>query len=595
MFGRVPFADGEYSLPWCFCHAVHRQCKKLPLLDKPVNLRLPERRLKIAYWIVARQVMATHDFDILVLGSGAAGLSLALQCASFARIGLLSKGRLTDGSTLHAQGGISAVLDEQDSFDSHIQDTMRAGGGLCDESVVRHVVEHGPDSIRWLIEQGVPFTQETKPDGSVGYHLTREGGHSHRRVIHAADATGMALETTLEQLAEANPNIQVFERHIAVDLITGVAPATERSTCFGAYVLNRNTNQVAVMRSKFVVIATGGANKVYLYTSNPDYSTGDGIAMAWRAGCRVGNMEFIQFHPTCLFHPHAKSFLLTEALRGEGGRLLLPDGSRFMDQFDERGELAPRDIVARAIDHEMKRLGIDSVFLDISHKPADFIREHFPTVYAKCLEFGYDLTRQPIPVVPAAHYTCGGIVTDKQGRTDIDGLYALGEAAFTGLHGANRMASNSLLECVVFAAAATENIRQNLANAPAPPAIPSWDESRVTDSDEEVVVSHNWDELRRFMWDYVGIVRTSKRLERAKRRVDLLLHEIKEYYSNFRINNDLLELRNLACVADLIICSALARKESRGLHFTLDYPASDNATRPQNTILTPKRYPGPRA
>jgi L-aspartate oxidase len=538
--------------------------------------------------------MAEYDFDILVIGSGAAGLSLALQCAGFAKIGLLSKGRLTDGSTIHAQGGISAVLDEQDSFESHVQDTVAAGAGLCDEDIVRYVVERGPESIQWLIDMGVPFTQEQKEDGSLGYHLTREGGHSHRRVIHAADATGEALETTLEQLTEANPNITIFERHIAVDLITENKLGQPGNRCRGAYVLDRNTDRVDLFRAKTVALATGGANKVYLYTSNPDYSTGDGIAMAWRAGCRVGNMEFIQFHPTCLYHPHAKSFLISEALRGEGGHLLLPDGTRFMPQFDDRAELAPRDIVARAIDHEMKRLGIDCVYLDISHKPAEFICEHFPTIHARCLEFGFDLTKEPIPVVPAAHYTCGGIVTDRYARTDIDGLYALGEAAFTGLHGANRMASNSLLECVTYGAAAADKLRAELESAIPPIDIPPWDESRVTDSDEEVVVSHNWDELRRFMWDYVGIVRTTKRLERAKRRVELLRREIKDYYSNFLISNDLLELRNLALIAELIIQSALQRRESRGLHYTLDYPASDQSTRPQNTILVPDSYPGPR-
>ncbi len=528
-----------------------------------------------------------HDFDVLIIGSGAAGLSCALRLASSTHVAVLSKGPLREGSTFYAQGGISAVMDQDDSVDAHVADTMAAGAGLCDPDAVRFTVEHGPEAIRWLIDLGVPFTQEEKADGKRDYHLTREGGHRHRRVVHAADATGKAIENSLEKETRSRANITLFERHIAVDLITGDKLGLDSRRCLGAYVLNRHSGQVEVFRARSVVLASGGASKVYLYTSNPDTASGDGIAMAWRAGCRVTNMEFNQFHPTCLYHPQAKSFLITEAVRGEGGRLLLPDGTRFMKQFDKRGELAPRDIVARAIDHEMKRLGIDHVMLDISHKPADFIIEHFPTVYGRCLKLGMDMTRDPIPVVPAAHYTCGGIHTNLRGQTDLEGLYAIGECAYTGLHGANRMASNSLLECLVFASAASHDIGQALPHIPVPADLPPWDESRVTDSDEEVVVSHNWDELRRFMWDYVGIVRTDKRLQRARRRVELLQQEILEYYGNFRVTNDLLELRNLVQVAELIIHSAQQRKESRGLHYTLDYPHSNDQAPAQNTILVP--------
>ncbi|MDX5334173.1 MAG: L-aspartate oxidase [Gammaproteobacteria bacterium] len=532
-----------------------------------------------------------HDHDVLVIGSGAAGLSLALRLAEDLRVAVLSKGPLTEGSTMYAQGGVSAVMSETDSVESHVHDTLEAGAGLCDPGVVRHAVENSRDAIEWLMHEGVPFSMEQTDKGVTGLHLTREGGHSHRRVVHAADATGQAIETTLVGAARAHRNLDLYERYIAVNLITTDRPGTRPNRCAGAYVLNRDSGHVEVFRARFVVLATGGASKVYLYTSNPDTATGDGIAMAWRAGCRVANMEFMQFHPTCLYHPEAKSFLITEAVRGEGGRLLLPNGERFMPRFDSRGELAPRDIVARAIDHEMKRLGISNVLLDISHKPADFILEHFPTVHARCLEFGFDMTQEPIPVVPAAHYTCGGVMTDLDGRTDIDGLYAIGETAFTGLHGANRMASNSLLECLVFAKGARDHIMAHRDRPAADIAIPPWDESRVTDSDEEVVVSHNWDELRRFMWDYVGIVRSTKRLQRAKSRVDLLLHEIHEYYSNFRVTNDLIELRNLVLVADLIIRSALARRESRGLHYTLDHPETDPALDGINTVLDPAAPP----
>ncbi len=529
--------------------------------------------------------------DVLIIGAGAAGLSLALRLAEQFTISLISKGPLLDGCTLWAQGGIAAVLDSHDSVESHVADTLDAGAGLCDPDVVEFTVEHGAGVIHWLIDQGVPFTRSGGSDASEGYHLTREGGHSHRRIIHADDATGKALETTLSERVREHPNITVFEQHNAVDLITtrkvGLPSDSGPNRCLGAYVLDRASGHVRVFRARHVVLATGGASKVYLYTSNPDSASGDGIAMGWRAGCRVANMEFNQFHPTCLFHPKARTFLISEAVRGEGGHLLLADGSRFMERFDARAELAPRDIVARAIDHEMKRTGADCVYLDISHKPAEFITGHFPTIYERLLKLGYDMTSEPIPVVPAAHYTCGGLFTDTHGQTDVPGLFAIGEVAYTGLHGANRMASNSLLECLVFAESAAEYLLAHGEQAAMPGELPAWDESRVTDSDEEVVVAHNWDELRRFMWDYVGIVRTSKRLQRAKHRVDLLRSEIDEYYGNFRVTSDLLELRNLTEVADLIIRSALLRRESRGLHYTLDYPHLDTSHPPTNTVLTP--------
>jgi L-aspartate oxidase len=533
-------------------------------------------------------VSVSLDYDVLILGSGAAGLSLALRLPDTARVALLAKTDLSDNNTFHAQGGISAVLNAKDSIESHIQDTLDAGAGLCDPEAVRLVVSQGRECIDWLRRQGMPFTEERNPQGESHLHLTREGGHSHRRVAHAADATGQALSDTLLEKVRARANIALFEKHNVIDLITAAKLGLPGGRVLGAYALDLAHNCFATFRAKVVVLATGGASKVYLYTSNPDVATGDGIALAWRAGCRVANMEFIQFHPTCLYHPQARSFLISEALRGEGGRLLLPDGTPFMQRFDPRGELAPRDIVARAIDHEIKRLGIACVYLDISHKPAEFILEHFPTIHRRCLDFGIDITRQAIPVVPAAHYTCGGVVVDAQARTDVPGLYAIGETASTGLHGANRMASNSLLECLVFAKQAAEDITARLAQTPKPPPLPHWDESQVTDSDEEVVVSHNWHEIRQFMWDYVGIVRTDKRLERALHRAELLKQEIAEYYGNFKVTSDLLELRNLIIVAELIIRCAMQRKESRGLHYTLDYPQPDNSQPPQNTVLAPE-------
>ena len=532
-------------------------------------------------------MVTDNSFDVLIIGSGAAGLTLALHLPGHIQVAVLAKSALDEGSTLYAQGGISAVTQAPDTFESHIADTLDAGAGLNNPDTVRFTIENAPAAIRWLVELGVPFTRGS--DAGDNFHLTREGGHSTRRVLHAADATGRAMETTLVDAARTRSNITLLEHHIAIDLITGNKLGLAQNRCVGAYVLDRDQQTVETFRARNVVLATGGASKVYLYTSNPDTSSGDGIAIAWRAGCRVANMEFNQFHPTCLYHPKAKSFLVSEAVRGEGGRLLLPDGTPFMERFDERGNLAPRDIVARAIDHEMKRLGAEYVLLDISHKPAPFIKEHFPTIYARCRELGYDMTLEPIPVVPAAHYTCGGVITDLHGQTDLPGLYAIGEVACTGMHGANRMASNSLLECLVFGIAASKHIATLLNDIPLVPTIPAWDESRVRDSDEEVVVSHNWDELRRCMWNYVGIVRTDKRLQRAWRRVDLLQQEIQEYYSHFTVSNDLLELRNLAQVAALIIRSAQLRKESRGLHFTLDHPETDDSKPPTDTILTPEQ------
>ena len=519
-----------------------------------------------------------HQCDVLIIGSGAAGLSLALKLAEHCNVIVLSKSVRTEGATRYAQGGIAAVFDETDSIESHVKDTVTAGAGLCDEDVVRYTAERGKSCMQWLINFGMPFDTEIGADGETRYHLTREGGHSHRRILHAADATGQAVQVTLTEAVSQHPNIHLFERYNAIDLIKS---KTDSNRCIGAYVWSRNQEHVEVIRSRYVALASGGASKVYQYTSNPDVSSGDGIALAWRAGCRVANMEFNQFHPTCLFHPEARNFLITEALRGEGAYLCHADGSKFMHKFDPRADLAPRDIVARAIDFEMKRLGADCMYLNISHKPADFIVKHFPNIYRKCRSLGIDITRQPIPVVPAAHYSCGGVMTDLNSKTDLDNVYAVGEVAYTGLHGANRMASNSLLECIVFAHAAAEHIKSQVPLEIIPESIPPWDESRVTNSDEEVIIQHNWHELRLFMWDYVGIVRTNKRLERAMRRIQLLEQEIDEYYANFKISNNLLELRNLVTVAELIVRCAIDRKESRGLHYNVDYPEtlqSSNAT-----------------
>jgi L-aspartate oxidase len=534
-------------------------------------------------------------FDIAIVGSGLAGLSVALNLAQSYKVVVISKRALLDGASNWAQGGIAAVLDSGDSHSEHVSDTLVAGAGLCDEAATRFIIENGRDAIEWLIQQGVPFTRDDTAE--LGFHLTREGGHSQRRIIHAADATGHAVQVTLEQKVRTHPNITLLEDHYAIDVITSkklhtdANPSQNTPRCLGLYVQDVSTGQVLTIAADHTVLATGGTGKVYLYTTNPDTATGDGIAMAWRAGCRVSNMEFIQFHPTCLYHPYAKSFLISEAVRGEGGVLKLPAsagaqaGSRFMPSHDSRAELAPRDVVARAIDAEMKKRGLDYVDLDISHKSPEFLLEHFPTILARCMEFGIDITKQPIPVVPAAHYTCGGIVTDLSGRTDLAGLYAVGETACTGLHGANRLASNSLLECLVLGRAAA----QHIATQPKQPAtmLPAWDESRVTDADEEIVIAHNWEELRRFMWNYVGIVRTTKRLERAAHRISLLKGEIDEYYAHFRITRDLLELRNLVDVASLIVESALTRRESRGLHFSRDYP--DTLPKALPSVLSPER------
>ncbi len=527
-------------------------------------------------------------FDVLIIGSGLAGIALALRLADQRKVAILTKQELISGASAWAQGGIAGVLSEGDSVDQHVQDTLVAGAGLCDEPMTRFIVERSRDAIHWLIQRGVPFTKDSA--STLGYHLTREGGHSQRRIIHVDDATGWAVQQTLAAQVQAHPNITVFEHHIAVDLITSGKLGMREHRCLGAYALNNASGKVTTFAAQHTVLATGGAGKVYLYTTNPDSATGDGIAMGWRAGCRVANLEFIQFHPTCLYHPHAKSFLITEAVRGEGGVLRLPGeggkpGERFMDKHDPRAELAPRDVVARAIDFEMKKRGLDCVYLDISHKPAEFLKGHFPNIYARCLELGIDITKQPIPVVPAAHYTCGGVMVDRRGRSDVANLYGIGEVTHTGLHGANRLASNSLLECLVFAQAAADDIVQQPDIAC--PDLPQWDESRVVDADEEIVIAHNWNELRHFMWDYVGIVRTNKRLQRAQHRIRLLFDEVHEYYANFRISNDLIELRNLLQTADLIVQCALLRHESRGLHYSRDYPHTLASS--HNTVLTPAR------
>ncbi len=531
-----------------------------------------------------------HSCDVLVIGSGAAGLSLALCLAKEAKVIVLSKSELSAGSTNYAQGGIAGVYntaDDNDSVEEHIEDTKIAGGGLCDPDAVEFTLRNAKSSIAWLIEQGVPFDEkeEEHTDEQSPYHLHREGGHSHRRIFHAADHTGHTIQETLNQRVLEHPNITVLDHHNAIDLITTRKLDLAGNRVLGAYVFNTVSNKVETIKAKFVALCTGGASKVYQYTCNPEVSSGDGIAIAWRAGCRVANMEFNQFHPTTLYNQKDRNFLLTEALRGEGALLKRPNGTRFMDDYDPRGELAPRDIVARAIDHEMKKLGVECMYLDISHKTPEFIRKHFPTIYERCLKAGIDMIHEPIPIVPAAHFTCGGVMVDRRGRTDLECLYAVGEVSYTGLHGANRLASNSLLECVVYGQAAAKDILGRLPLAIDPPAIPAWDESQVTDADEEVIIQHNWHELRLTMWDYVGIVRTDKRLERAMHRIKLLKDEVNEFYSNFRVSSNLLELRNLLQVAELIVRCAMKRKDSVGLHYNVDHPNKPDVYKP--TILSP--------
>ncbi len=529
------------------------------------------------------------QYDVLIVGSGAAGLTAALNLAGDRQVAVIAKGALGDSASARAQGGIAAVLEEGDSFEAHVRDTMIAGAGLNDRQVVEHVVAAAPAAIARLAELGVPFnTGEGGGKVNGGWHLAQEGGHSHRRIVHVADATGWAIQQALEAAAAAHTNITLVPDMVAIDLVTG-RHASDFSTSgavHGLYAFNRRTGLVETLTARATVLATGGAGRAYLYSTAPRGATGDGIAMAWRAGCRVSNMEFMQFHPTCLYNLQVKNFLITEAVRGEGGILKHPaTGHRFMPDYDERAELAPRDIVARAIDHEIKRDGLDFVHLDISHREPEFVRTHFPNIHAKLLELGIDITAQPIPVVPAQHYTCGGVRVDMHGRTDAPGLYAAGEVTQSGLHGANRLASNSLLECLVFGEAAAKHIVECWDDLPEPPKIRGWDESRVTDSDEEVVIQQCWREIRQFMWNFVGIVRTTKRLERAKNRIDLLRQEVNDYYRNFRVTPDLIELRNLVEVADLIIRSALSRHESRGLHYTLDYP--ETALVAEDTVLVP--------
>ena len=526
------------------------------------------------------------QFDVIIVGSGGAGLSLALSLPEHYRIAILAKSNLTDASTYYAQGGVAAVLDQSDSIQQHIDDTLIAGAHLCEKQAVEHTVEGGKPSIDFLLKHGVQFTL----DEHEQLHLTREGGHSQRRIIHSADATGKAISTTLVQRVQEKQNIQIFENYVAIDLITQhkLGHTDQENRALGLYALDEQSEQVITFLAPFTALACGGAMKAYLYTSNPDIATGDGIAMAYRAGCRVANMEFNQFHPTCLYHPQARSFLITEAMRGEGAYLRLPDGERFMLRFDERAELAPRDIVARAIDFEIKRLGIRHVWLDITHQPETFVKEHFPTLYERLLELGIDITKEMIPVVPAAHYTCGGVMVDDHSQTDISGLYAIGETSYTGLHGANRMASNSLFECFVYGMSAAEHIQAQFKSNFQAPTVPAWDASQVENPDEDVVILQNWDELRQTMWNYVGIVRTTKRLERALNRIQMLKSEITEYYQDYHVSKNLIELRNLVLVSEMIVRCAMQRKESRGLHYTLDYPELSNELR--KTILTPPNF-----
>ena len=526
------------------------------------------------------------QFDVIIVGSGGAGLSLALSLPEHYRIAILAKSVLTDASTYYAQGGVAAVLDQSDSIQQHIDDTLIAGAHLCEKQAVEHTVEGGKPSVDFLLKHGVQFTL----DEHEQLHLTREGGHSQRQIIHSADATGKAISTTLVQRIQEKQNIQIFENYVAIDLITQhkLGYTDQENRALGLYALDEQSEQVITFLAPFTALACGGAMKAYLYTSNPDIATGDGIAMAYRAGCRVANMEFNQFHPTCLYHPQARSFLITEAMRGEGAYLRLPDGERFMLRFDERAELAPRDIVARAIDYEIKRLGIRHVWLDITHQPETFVKEYFPTLYERLLELGIDITKEMIPVVPAAHYTCGGVMVDDHSQTDIAGLYAIGETSYTGLHGANRMASNSLLECFVYGMSAAEHIQAQFTSEFQAPTVAAWDASQVENPDEDVVILQNWDELRQTMWNYVGIVRTTKRLERALNRIQMLKSEITEYYQDYHVSKNLIELRNLVLVSEMIVRCAMQRKESRGLHYTLDYPELSNELR--KTILTPPNF-----